>query len=213
MPRQIPDKVWIYRIIHIDNVEYLLTHGMFTRHHKKADSNYINIGDTELIVKRNTYNVKVNPPNGLLGDYVPFYFGPLSPMLLKIKDGNGGIMKRPQKDIIYIVCKLDDIIDYCPHWCFTDGHAKTAITEFYNNIAHLDQVDWNIVRERYWRNTDDDFDRMRKKQAEFLVKSHVPVNCIKGIVTYNEAAKNAVQEIVTKLNLSIKVITNYDYYY
>jgi hypothetical protein len=178
MPGSVPEIVRIYRIIHIDNVEYALTHGMFTRLHEKADPNYINIGDTDLITKRNNYPVKVNPPNGLLGEYVPFYFGPLSPMLLKIKDGNGGITRRAQEEIVYFISRVETIVLYCPNWCFTDGHAKKAITDFYNSIEDLDEVDWNVVRQRYWSNTEDDFDRVRRKQAEFLVKDHVPVDCI-----------------------------------
>jgi len=215
MPANKPDIVRVYRIVHVDNVEYILKNGLFTRHHPRADPDYINIGDTELITKRNNYSVKINPPNGLLGDYVPFYFGPLSPMLLKIRDGNGGITKRPQSDIVYIVCKVDDIIACCPHWCFTNGHAKTAITEFYNDIGHLDQVDWSLVKQRYWSNTEEDFDRVRRKQAEFLVKDHVPVNCISGIATYNDKAKEFIDNIVNELALNIIVKVNPDnkYYY
>jgi hypothetical protein len=215
MPGQIPEIVRIYRIIHIDNVEYALTHGMFTRHHKKADPNYINIGDTDLITKRNDYSVKINPPNGVLGDYVPFYFGPLSPMLLKIKDGHGGITRRPQSEIVYFICRIESIIEHCPNWCFTDGHAKTAITDFYNHTSHLDEVDWNIVTQRYWSNNEDDFDRVRRKQAEFLVKEKVPVECIKGVVTFNSHAKAVVENIVNKLtlNIGVKVNPNNNFYY
>lgn len=215
MLENMPSTVNIYRIVHIDNVEYLLRNGLFTRHHPKADPNYINIGDTELITKRNNYSVKINPPNGQLGDYVPFYFGLLSPMLLKIRDGNKGITKRPQSDIVYIVCNVNDIMDCCPQWCFTNGHAKTAITEFYNDIGHLDQVDWSLVKQRYWSNTEEDFDRVRRKQAEFLVKDHVPVACISGIATYNETSKAIVDNIVTELalNITVKVNPNNNYYY
>lgn len=208
MPGQIPNPVRIYRIVHIQNVEYLLTNGMFTRSHARADPAYINIGDTELIIKRNDYPVKIDPPNGVLGDYVPFYFGPLSPMLLKIRDGHGGITRRPQGDIVYIVCQLDGVLEHCEHWCFTNGHAKTAITDFYNDINQLAEVDWDMVRQRYWNHTEDDFDRMRRKQAEFLVKNHVPTDCITNIVTYNAASKAIVENIVNNLELDITVNIN-----
>ena len=215
MPGKVPDIVRLYRIIHIDNVEYVLTHGMFTRLHGKADPNYINIGDTALIVNRNDYPVPIDPPNGVFGDYVPFYFGPLSPMLLRIKDGNGGVQRRPQGEIVYIVCRTTDIVDNCKHWCFTDGHAKNKLTEFYNDLSDLDQVDWNMVDQRYWGNKEEDFDRMRRKQAEFLVKDHVPVTCIKAIFAYNLEAMDAVKAIVDrlKLNVVVKVNPNNNYYY
>jgi hypothetical protein len=215
VPGRQPDIVKIYRIVHIDNIEYLLANGMHHREHADADPDYINIGDSDLIAKRNEYPVGINPPGGTLGEYIPFYFGPLSPMLLNIKTGYSLVKQRPQKDIVYIVCKLNDIVDCCEEWCFTDGHAKKRITTFYNGIADLGEVSWDIVAERYWRDTEDDYDRMRKKQAEFLVKKHVPVSCIYGIVTYNKDSAEIVKKILNKLGLDIPVKVNPhgNYYY
>jgi len=99
--------------VHIENVEYLLTHGMFTKNHAQADPDYINIGDTGLIAQRNDYPVGIHPPNGVVGDYVPFYFGTLSPMLLNIKTGYRGITQRPQSDIVYVVCGVSTLVDNC----------------------------------------------------------------------------------------------------
>ncbi|MBK7632904.1 MAG: DUF4433 domain-containing protein [Saprospiraceae bacterium] len=215
MPGQQPNIVRVFRIVHVDNVEYLLTHGMFTRNHAQADPNYINIGDSTLIQQRNDYPVSINPPNGNLGDYVPFYFGPLSPMLLNIKTGFRGIMQRHQNEIVYIVCCINTIVEQCPDWCFTDGHAKNTFSEFFNDLEHLSAVDWDMVSERHWSNTEDDFDRMRRKQAEFLVKHQVPINCINSIVVLNEARKTFVEEITTRLGLEIPVWvnTNNRFYY
>lgn len=208
MPGQQPDIASVFRIVHVDNVEYLLTHGMFQRHHPQADPNYINIGDSSLIAQRNDYPVGINPPNGHLGEYVPFYFGPLSPMLLNIKTGYRGIVQRPQSEIVYMVCSIDTIVEQCEEWCFTDGHAKNTITAFYNDLEYLGEVDWDVVSERHWRNTEEDFDRMRRKQAEFLVKNYVPVSCISSIVVFNETGKAFVDGIVTRLGLKIPVLVN-----
>jgi hypothetical protein len=208
MPGQIPSKIWLYRIVHMNNLRYLLKKGIFTQSHVEADPHYINIGDSDLIRKRNDYSVKVNPPNGLLGEYVPFYFGPLSPMLLKIKDGNGGVTQRPQRDIMYIVCSLDEIVKSGAEWCFTNGHAKTAITEFYNDLNNLKEIDWDIVSDRYWGNSEEDFDRIRRKQAEFLVKFCVSISCVKGIITYDDQTKDFVENLISSLTLNIKVAVN-----
>lgn len=209
MPGQQPNIVRVFRMVHIDNVEYLLTHGMFTRNHELADPNYINIGDTGLISQRNTYPVYITPPNGVLGDYIPFYFGPLSPMLLNIKTGHRGITKRPQDEIVYIVCRVNFIVENCEEWCFTDGHAKDLmVTEFYNDLNDLNKIHWDVVNLRYWYPIEEFMDRQVRKQAEFLVKFHVPVNCISGIVVLNEARKTFVEEIVTRLGLAIPVRVN-----
>lgn len=209
MPGQQPNIVSVFRIVHIDNVEYLLTHGMFTRHHELADPNYINIGDSNLIAQRNDYPVGINPPNGTLGEYIPFYFGPLSPMLLNIKTGYRGITKRPQHEIVYIVCSVNDIVEECDEWCFTDGHAKDLmVTAFYNSLDDLDKVHWDVVNLRYWRPIEDFEDRQVRKQSEFLVKHHVPVSCISGIVVFNETGKAFVEGVVTRLGLEIPVLVN-----
>ncbi len=212
---QKPNVVEVFRIVHINNVDFLVTNGIFTKNLAHADPHYINIGDSTLITQRNDYPVGINPPNGVLGDYVPFYFGPLSPMLLNIKTGYRGITQRPQNDIVYIVCKVDLIVENCAEWCFTDGHAKNAITEFYNGVANLDEIDWNMVAERNWSNNEEDFDRMRRKQAEFLVKHHVPVNCISSIVVHSEQRRVFVQAIIDRLGLeiSVRINPNNQFYY
>lgn len=202
------NKIWLYRIVHIDNLAYLLEHGMHQKDHPNSDKNYINIGDNKLISQRNDYPVPIDPPNGLLGEYVPFYFGPLSPMLYNIHTGYRGITKRPQEQIIYICCSIADIVDNCEAWCFTDGHAKNKITFFYNEISNLNQVDIELAYQRYWSNSEDDFDRMRKKQAEFLVKQHVPPTCISNIVVNNSEVKKKVDILVKQFGRQIKVHVN-----
>ncbi|WP_432713576.1 type II toxin-antitoxin system toxin DNA ADP-ribosyl transferase DarT [Pedobacter sp.] len=215
MASQDLSKIWLFRIIHIDNLEYSLKYGMFHKNHVNADPNYINIGDSGLIEQRSSYNVGINPPNGLLGEYIPFYFGPLSPMLLNIKTGYRGVKQRPQQDIVYICCDISSIISNCDLWCFTDGHAKNALTMFYNNIENIGNINIQLANERYWINTDQDLDKMRKKQAEFLVKFHVPAKCISNIVVYNEMSKDRVDQIIRNLNMDIKVHINPSnkYYY
>lgn len=201
------DKIWLFRIVHINNVEYLLQNGISAQQGTHLNPDYINIGDTTLINQRIEYPINLEG-YGNLGDYVPFYFGPLSPMLLNIKTGYRGITQLPQSEIVYICCKLIQIINCSSQWCFTDGHAKNLLTGFYNDINNLDKVDWNIVNERYWNITEDDIDRMRRKQAEFLVKDFVPVQCIGCLVVLNEEKRVIVQELVDSLHLNIPIRVN-----
>ncbi len=199
---------FIFRMIHFSNLEFILTHGLHTKNSSTCDPSYINIGDVQLIEQRQSFHVRINPPGGDLGDYIPFYFGGHSPMLLNIKTGYRGIQQRPQDELIYIVCQISQVISQCPEWCFTDGHAKNNITEFYNDVKDLIHVDWNIVKSQFWRNDEDDMDRMRKKQAEFLVKNHVPVSCIAGIIVKTATRETYVKKLLERLNLAIKVHTD-----
>ena len=206
----------VFRMVHFDNLEYLLRNGICTRNHTLADPDYINIGDSNLIRQREDFPAKIIPPGGNLGDYIPFYFGGHSPMLLNIKTGCRGITRREQADIVFVACSIRSIVDNCPgQWCFTDGHAKNSLTHFYNSTKDLDKVDWKTVVMRIWNNTDDAWDRMRRKQAEFLVKDYVPVACIKGLAVFNEQRKEQTEIIVQRLGLQIpvKVDTKKQLYY
>lgn len=204
--------IWLFRIIHYKNLSYILKHGFCTKDSPKADPNYISIGDPLLIKSRRIHDVLVNPPNGTLGEYIPFYFGSRSPMLYNIYKGYG-VKQFPQEEIIYLCCKLQDIIESEYEWCFTDGHAKTKTTEFFNNINYLERINKQDVDATYWIANEKDKDIRRKKQAEFLVKSELNANFISIIVTYNENMKNIVTELVKNTNLNIKVGYRASFYY
>ena len=48
-------------------------------------------------------------------------------------------------------------------------------------------------------------DRMRQKQAEFMVKNFVPCNCINKIYTYTDKRKKEIENILASLGLDIPV--------
>lgn len=206
--------LYIYRMIHFKNLEYILTNGICSSKHPNADPNYINIGDSSLIKQRDEYSVGINPPGGTLGEYIPFYFAGQTPMLYRIKKGYS-VEKYPQEDIIFICCDTETISEHTNSWCYTDGHAKSKITEFFNDFAYLNRIDWKAVHARYWKNDESDMDRTRKKQAEFLVKDFIPVNCIHSIIVRNEQKEVEIQQLLKKLDLDIpvEVDTNNKLYY
>ena len=195
----------ILRLIHFDNLEDILKNGMYSKNSGHVIPSYVNIGDTTLIKQRETVKVRIVPPNGYLGDYVPFYFAGHSPMLLNIKTGNRGVLQKPQEELLYVVCKISDILEHCPEWCFTDGHAKNHLTRFFNNTDDLSQLDWNMIGEQFWHDTEEDMDRMRRKQAEFLVKVHVPAKCIRGLIVLSPEQEEKAKLIQQKIGTCIPV--------
>ena len=195
----------ILRLIHFDNLEDILKNGMYSKNSGHIIPNYVNIGDTTLIKQRETFKVRIVPPNGYLGDYVPFYFAGHSPMLLNIKTGNRGVLQKPQEELLYVVCKISDILEHCPEWCFTDGHAKNHLTRFFNNTDDLSQLDWNMIGEQFWHDTEEDMDRMRRKQAEFLVKGPVPAKCIRGLIVLSPEQEEKAKLIQQKIGTCIPV--------
>lgn len=201
-------------MVHIENVDYILNHGLYTRDSPLFDPNYINIGDSNLIIQRHDYPVPI-AGYGNLGDFIPFYFAGHTPMLLNIKTGYRGITKRSQTDIVFLKIKVDDIVQNCQSWLFTDGHAKDRMSEFFTDLRHLDDLDWDVIQDQYWRNTENDWDRQRRKQAEFMVRNHVPVACIESIIVRNSACEQIINRAITnfKSPISVVVDTTNKYYY
>lgn len=95
-----PDKAFIFRITHIENVPWILQHGPHCRNASVCDPDYRDIGSPDLIAKRAQRQVPI-PPGGTLSDYVPFYFTPHSPMLLNIKQGN--LLDAPAEALVNTV--------------------------------------------------------------------------------------------------------------
>lgn len=100
-------------------------------------------------------------------------------------------------------------------YLFTDGQANTGRTNEFTSLVDLDKLDWNVIGDRFWRDTLDDRDRERRKQAEFLVNGPVPVDCFQGLYTFDAGSATDVQELLTQrgLNKTVRVDTNRNLYY
>lgn len=40
-----------------------------------------------------------------------------------------------QEDIVFILCRLDEVWKRCPKWCFTDKHANSPHVNFYTRLG------------------------------------------------------------------------------
>ena len=52
----------ILRLIHFDNLEHILKHGIYSKNSGHIIPDYVNIGDTTLIKQRETFTVRIDPP-------------------------------------------------------------------------------------------------------------------------------------------------------
>ena len=108
-------------------------------------------------------------PGGVIHDYVSFYFGPRSPMLYQLHTGWVEGYNRGQEPLIYVVSTAQRVQASGSRFVFSDGHGIATFTKWFDDLADLGSVDWKVVYARIWKDTVNDMDRQRRKQAEFLV--------------------------------------------
>ncbi|WP_027381469.1 type II toxin-antitoxin system toxin DNA ADP-ribosyl transferase DarT [Chryseobacterium daeguense] len=207
------NKEYCYRIIHIENLPIILETGIVCKKNSKANSNYINIGNPEIIDVRSETKVRIEH-YGMIGDYVPFYFTSKSIMLFNIQTGyrHPVVPKRGPSEILVMRFRISDLISLDKKWFFTDGQANDAATTHYNSLSKIDKIDWQSIHQNNFSKSED-FDRARRYQAELLVKDEVPIHIIESINVYDDEAKKYVEKILKENKLEIKVNTNKIYYF
>jgi hypothetical protein len=117
-------------------------------------------------------------------------------MMLQLKTGQVAGYNEGQKPLIYLVSCAEDVAAAGCRIAFTDGHGIAAFTQFFDDLADLDKIDWKTVRLKYWADTPDDNDRQRRKQAEFLVHRYVPWDLTHGIAVIDEPMKGRVEAVL-----------------
>jgi hypothetical protein len=93
------EKRLIWRIVHRDNIPWILDNGLNCANSGVLAPNWVDIGNKELIDRRSQRHVPI-APGGTLSDFVPFYFTPFSPMMYNIYTGRGGVAQR-QKSLFW----------------------------------------------------------------------------------------------------------------
>lgn len=202
---------YCYRITHIQNLPLILQNGIVTKNHINASDEYIHIGNPEIIDVRSTAPVRIDG-YGNIGDYVPFYFTPKSIMLYNIITGywHPLVTKRNRYEILVIRCIIDNLAQLL-WWFFTDGQGNDMASKHYNNIAQLDNIDWECIQQSSFSKSADDFDKPRRYQAEFLVHDYVPLKCIESLNVYDQNAATFVKNELhqSNINLAVKIKPKY----
>lgn len=178
----------IYHITHIDNLPGIISQGGLwcDAERIKRGLRTVDIARAGLKQRRQSRWVSV-AQRGQLGDYVPFYFANRSPMLYSIHTGYVAGYEGGQSSVVYLCSSVECLRRSGVAWCFTDGHAVEAFTGFYDAVADLDKVDWDVIGSWSWGNREDDLDRKRRKQAECLVHSFFPWTMVEGIAVISRA--------------------------
>lgn len=191
---QPPQRPKIYHILHVDRLTSVVADGCLwcdaiigTR-----TSPGTTIGMSSIKERRLKELRLSSHPTLYVGDCVPFYFCPRSVMLYLIHQANHPDLsyRGGQGPIVHLETDLHSVVAWADkegrQWAFTLSNAGARYFEDRSDLAHLNQIDWDAVQARDWRQCKEG------KQAEFLIERSFPWNLVERIGVRSEATYAAV---------------------
>jgi hypothetical protein len=148
-------------------------------------------------------------------DYVAFYFGPRSVMLYQLHTGWVEGYREGQEPSIHLVSTCQVVAASNLRFVFSDGHGLARLTAWYDQLADLDEVDWDATYATWWKDTLEDMDRQRRKQAEFLVHRSCPWGLVTEIGVHNETARLRAESALAARGLggTVRIQVRTEWYY
>ena len=136
-------------------------------------------------------------------------------MLLQLQTGKVKGYTEGQVPLIYLCSGAQVVQNRGLEFVFSDGHGIAAFTQWFDDLNDLGKVDWDMVYQRLWFDDNNNPDRQRRKQAEFLVYKVCPWSVIDEIVVIDKKTKTAVETILADFSekLSRPVQVRRDWYY
>lgn len=189
------EKALIFRVTHIDNLEWILQRGALeAKNHAPENPHMRSIGSEEVIRKRSSRRVPINP-FGVLDDYVPFYFTPFSIMVYNIHTGFGEIERIDNKELIFFLSSLYRLKDDGISFVYTDRHAYMMHANYYSKIDDLVHIDWDLLKNRDFKSDLNDPSKKERYQAETLVYQRIPLSSLEAIVCYNSGVQDRLRKM------------------
>jgi hypothetical protein len=145
--------------------------------------------------------------NRFVGEFVPFYFCPRSPMLYAINQGRTGLPPGCQRSIVHLVSSVSIGIGVGSQWAISSGNAGAAFATFDNQLDALDALDWSAIDAHYWSGRTDE------KAAEFLIADFFPWDCIKYIGCHNQDVLKQLTNLIANLKHKPTVSVRNEWYY
>lgn len=165
----------IYHIVHMDRLASIVKDKYLwsDAEARRRSSLGTEIGISSIKQQRSTR--RLSSHQGLrVGECVPFYFCPRSVMLHMIWRGNDDRLsyREGQDSIIHLEADLRRAVAWAEQhglrWAFTLSNAASRYFEDRCDLAQLEEIDWNAVNARYWKECKEG------KQAEFLTERQFP---------------------------------------
>lgn len=191
-----------------------------------------------IVNRRGTQNAYTMPCGGVVNDYVPFYFSPLTSYTYSIYKANVQVIsptgadlgKSSQGDRIFFVGRTETIQNLGLTYCFSNIplNALAPIPVVEQDLNRLETtVNWRVFDEpplfgaipqigypgvhgvfKSEANPNWKMNRSRDRMAEFLVRDSVPMEAIDCIVVQNDAMRLRLEPIVNAYNYPLPIYVN-----
>jgi len=206
--KNLGEETFIYHITDMSNLPKVIAAGGLLSDALLAQNNaeHTIIGYAN-IKQRRLNQIAVKPSVRFVGEFVPFYYCPRSPMLLTINSGNTGRPEGCQKTILHLVSRVKHGVELGRDWAISDINAGIPYVGFYRDIDDLNKLNWEAIRANYWKEVVDE------KMAEFLVEDNFPWGSIIGIACFDEDVKAKVEGILEGCEHRPMVIVKRAWYY
>lgn len=185
-----PDTVWIYHITDLANLPGILAARGLQSDKVMSAKDYSNVGYSHIKQRRLTEIVVPCCGNAFVGEFVPFYYCPRSPMLFTVNKGSTGRPAGCQSTIVHLVSNVDYGMSLGRDWAISDGNAGAYHTSFMDEKDALDSLDWTSIKSDQWSG------KTHQKMAEFLVKDFFPWEGILGIGCMDSRAEAQVKKVL-----------------
>jgi len=185
-----PQRPKIYHITHLSNLESIISTGRIYSDAVMIGKGGPAAGIGMSTIKKRRLSLPVRCHDGdSVGDFVPFYFCPRSVMLYLLYRGNHPEItyKGGQGPIVHLEADLHSVVDWANskdrRWAFSLSNAGAYYTEFRDDLASLDEVDWSAIANNNFASPD----VKEGKQAEFLVHRSFPWKLVERVGVASQA--------------------------
>ena len=147
-------------------------------------------------------------PEGVVHDYVPFYFCKRSPMLLSVVNAKN----VDQNFLVHLAVPISLLLE--PTVVFTDASANRIADppNFYSEPEDLTKLSWDQIDSLKWGSPDEP--RKQQKMAEMLIHNHVPWSQVSKIIVWNQEIADSIRKECENRNIALPIVDfNTDHYY
>lgn len=197
----------------------------------------------EAIVNRRGTDEFPMPCGGVVNDYVPFYFSPLTAFAYTIDQGNVPLIDpdgnhlgtAKSKHRIFVVCNVEDVAQSDVDYCFSDYplNSKAPLPTLETDLTKLENhVHWDVFDEapyrakipqigyqgvcQFFKNMEHPPERQlrrQKRMAEFLVRDALPMGLVTCVVAKSDTIRDRMQSMMDASEWSIPVLSNAGCYF